>query len=550
MRAMLTVQPSDASGASTAAAASAPGAGADLAAVTALLDFHAARGGETDAALLALKKEVALAERAVAACERAVRELDPAGRQGHVNRFGGGGGGSGGAAMTTAMTTASRDVSILFSTRKEAAVVLRLTYNVSSARWTPSYDLRVAQSTTAAAPAAAASGGDATAEASAAGGSKASLQLTYFGMVRQSSGEDWGPACKLALSTATPSVGGTPPAPPTRTVAFKSPYGHQRAQHLQRNVTLLQAEMPVQAVMHERRMVPNRALSIDASEALGSSFGGSGSNSDDEGGGGGGGSGRTATATVAEGSGGSSTFLVERPTTVASGAKDHKVCIAVVELAPRFRYFTTPSLEAKAFLQVAFLPFCLALVASALLIILVARYAATGHHCLLLLACPGPSRELKLLPTAPERGGVRLFGRLLRVQDQPQADQPRRNVFGAQIYCAARAQHFVGRWSLVPLGSLCVVCSTRSVSVVVSLPRAACSLSLSLFFTQVFLGTDASVKVEHKLVKKSSSEGSAGGFMKTTKDSKLVYEYLTLVHNTKPSDSVEVSTGDDLDNSQ
>lgn len=64
------------------------------------------------------------------------------------------------------------------------------------------------------------------------------------------------------------------------------------------------------------------------------------------------------------------------------------------------------------------------------------------------------------------------------------------------------------------------------------------------------MGTDASVKVEHKLVKKSSSEGSAGGFMKTTKDSKLVYEYLTLVHNTKPSDSVEVSTGDDLDNSQ
>ena len=40
--------------------------------------------------------------------------------------------------------------------------------------------------------------------------SLSSSQLFYFGKIKQSTGEDWNDAC-LSLSTAMPSVGGTPP---------------------------------------------------------------------------------------------------------------------------------------------------------------------------------------------------------------------------------------------------------------------------------------------------------------------------------------------------
>ena len=37
------------------------------------------------------------------------------------------------------------------------------------------------------------------------------IQILYFGMIRQSTGEDWENA-KVSLSTALPSVGGSPPS--------------------------------------------------------------------------------------------------------------------------------------------------------------------------------------------------------------------------------------------------------------------------------------------------------------------------------------------------
>jgi hypothetical protein len=55
-----------------------------------------------------------------------------------------------------------------------------------------------------------------------------------------------------------------------------------------------------------------------------------------------------------------------------------------------------------------------------------------------------------------------------------------------------------------------------------------CSTSLKQIFPgesfSAFLGTDSAVKVEHKLVKKSTCEGKESGFMSKKVDSSLTYE--------------------------
>ena len=61
--------------------------------------------------------------------------------------------------------------------------------------------------------------------------------------------------------------------------------------------------------------------------------------------------GMAASTSVADGGGGSSTFKIERATAIASDSKEHKVCVAMLELDPTFRFFLTPSIEAKAYTQ-------------------------------------------------------------------------------------------------------------------------------------------------------------------------------------------------------
>jgi uncharacterized protein (TIGR02231 family) len=253
---------------------------------------------------------------------------------------------------------------------------------------------------------------------------------------------------------ALPSVGGTPPAPPTRTVAYKSKYLHQ-PHSATSNGMFHKAQMPMQSQMPMQLQMPMQAMmappdlertSLCAQEADMSDD--SGSDDEDSAVGGGGGRGIRPTAKVAESGGGSSTFQIERKTTVQSDSKDHKVCIALLELSPRFRYFATPALEAKAYLQV--------------------QAVNTSAFTLL------------------KSESVAVF-------------------FDGSFVCST---HIKG-------------------------------ISPGESFS-VFLGADAAVKVEHKLLKKSSNEGAAGSFLQSKKDSKLVYEYLTLVHNTKGT-PIEIS---------
>jgi hypothetical protein len=60
-----------------------------------------------------------------------------------------------------------------------------------------------------------------------------------------------------------------------------------------------------------------------------------------------------ASAVVKGNGGGASTFSIERKCTIASDNKEHKVTVTIADLNPTFRYFCTPSLEERAYLQVA-----------------------------------------------------------------------------------------------------------------------------------------------------------------------------------------------------
>jgi uncharacterized protein (TIGR02231 family) len=350
-----------------------PSAASLVSSVRELLTFHEEHSNSTDKKLVLIRNELEICEEEERKAKDALQKIKRDTEE------------------STVLT--SRDVSIIFNAPSDNEVVLRLTYNVSKAKWTPSYDVRVSE----------------------ANGTPA-MQLSYFGVVKQNTGEDWIGA-QLALSTATPSVGGTPPAPPTRVVSIQSAYARAMKKskrnsaprfEVQRNDVHSRANMN----MMQSRMVPVRQTSLNAAELDLSDD----SDLDDDD------NGIGATAAVAsQSAGGSSTFRIERNTTILSDNKDHKVCIAVIELAPQFRYFATPALEAKAYLQVR----------------------ANNNSAYSLLAS----------------NKVSVF--------------------------------FDGSY----------VCNT-------SLKQIQPGESFS-----VFLGTDVSVKVEHKLVKKSSNEGTAATFM-------------------------------------
>lgn len=206
-------------------------------------------------------------------------------------------------------TKVSRDVTVAFQAKRAGPVELKLIYMVSRASWSPAYDARIASDENA-------------------------LSLTYYGMVRQRTGESWKNA-KLVLSTATPSVGGSAPVLPTKHVGFHARVDYSRAR--------LAESLPRSAVRHQRRgraFVTNmQSMAFAAPSAPSSGAGGAPPPPAE-----------VATSTV-ESSGAATTFHVERRTTIANDNKPHKVTVAILNLASAFRHYAVPALNAVAYLQ-------------------------------------------------------------------------------------------------------------------------------------------------------------------------------------------------------
>ncbi|HEX3729952.1 MAG TPA: mucoidy inhibitor MuiA family protein, partial [Opitutaceae bacterium] len=90
-----------------------------------------------------------------------------------------------------------KSVVVRFAAARAGRVELEVSYTVFGATWSPSYDARVSDAGRA-------------------------VALGYFGQVRQSTGEDWKNVA-LTLSTARPSLGGSPPTLPAWSVDLYVP---------------------------------------------------------------------------------------------------------------------------------------------------------------------------------------------------------------------------------------------------------------------------------------------------------------------------------------
>uniref|UniRef100_A0A7S2SQQ5 Protein F37C4.5 n=1 Tax=Rhizochromulina marina TaxID=1034831 RepID=A0A7S2SQQ5_9STRA len=330
---------------------------------------------------------------------------------------------------------ASRDVTIAVNIPTDPlpgqTIKLRLTYLVKGASWVPTYDIRTSLG---------------------AKGEAANMSLTYFGVVQQSTGEDWRNAF-ISLSTASPASGGSPPMPPTRQVQWAysaRPELQQQQRHVRRGSQRRESRMTNVAMPQQAMMPLQRELSIDALEAFGNATSGGdrGGDSDDE---------EEAdmsfatmaTAGVSAGAGGSATFHIDRKSTIASNNKEHKVTVAIIDLTPDIRHFCTPELEERAYIQ--------------------ARATNSSPYPLL------------------ESNRVSIF-------------------FDGNFITTTTIKHTSPGETIT-----------------------------------VFLGVDSQVKVEHRLVTKSENTGQDGGVFRRQQQSQQLFEYRTILHNTKLDRAIDIT---------
>lgn len=164
-----------------------------------------------------------------------------------------------------------------------------LTYMVPNARWTPSYDVRVASGDT-------------------------SATVGYFGVVRQNTGEDWQDVA-LTLSTARPSLGGAAPTLPAWELSEFRP-----------------RPMPVAARQPPRSIV-GMALGAPAEKYAGEALVDA----------------AFVDASVESGTT-SASFKIETKSTIPSDGSTQKVPIAQLRMAAQPEYLTVPKRQETAFL--------------------------------------------------------------------------------------------------------------------------------------------------------------------------------------------------------
>ncbi|WFE28709.1 DUF4139 domain-containing protein [Solwaraspora sp. WMMD791] len=171
----------------------------------------------------------------------------------------------------------------------DADVELELTYLVEGASWQPSYDLRLVDDT---------------------------VTVTWFGVVNQSTGEDW-PECELRLSTARPAA--------TTGVAELSPWYLDRLQPA--------PPLAMSADMLARMPTPSGAAasSPTRSAAARPRL-------------------RESVAEVAQGVS-AATYQPARPVAVPADGSAHRATIAVLELPARLDHVTTPVVTPEAHLR-------------------------------------------------------------------------------------------------------------------------------------------------------------------------------------------------------
>ncbi|XP_014665727.1 PREDICTED: protein F37C4.5-like [Priapulus caudatus] len=195
----------------------------------------------------------------------------------------------------------SREVLVLLEATEDTEVELHVSYVVFGASWTPKYDVRVFTT-------------------------DSKLKLTYYGVITQSTEEDWTDA-KLSLSTAMPSVGGSvdplethelrlyspPPAPPRKRFSVIPTFGSSVERSSLSVVKVIEKKIERE---RDRRQLQQEL--------------------------------EVASAEVTEGVT-STTFEIARPSTIPCDNTGHKVTIGLIDLEPTFEYVCIPKHSPHAF---------------------------------------------------------------------------------------------------------------------------------------------------------------------------------------------------------
>jgi len=209
----------------------------------------------------------------------------------------------------------SQDIKVVLQALSELKIAkLFITYMVGNASWTPSYDVRATSSSS-------------------------SLTLTYYGTIRQSTGEPW-KGVNLSLSTAKPQVGGTPPDLPTKTVRFYQTPMYKRKKHKKRYESVKRKQKVRSRKMRSRSLEEqedseeeccfdeSKEIQMETLEVS-----------------------RVAMAEVKSGGSGAATFKIAAVTDVSSDNKPQKVTICMVNLNSTMSYFCIPTQSTNAYLQ-------------------------------------------------------------------------------------------------------------------------------------------------------------------------------------------------------
>eukprot|EP00466_Bigelowiella_natans_P003216 jgi/Bigna1/86769/estExt_fgenesh1_pg.C_130210 len=198
---------------------------------------------------------------------------------------------------------------------------LFLIYTVGGATWESSYDCRVE-------------------------GKSESMTFVYYGMVTQTTGEDW-ENVQLRLSTATPAIGGKPPSIPTQWVSWQQP---RRLYHSHPGPPVRPATNSISSVARGRakraenyfaRVNIQQNFMIQDDGRLDGMEEKRNYNAE---------AAQVATAAVKQGF--ATQFLIKRKATILSGRKPHKSCIGIAPLAMKSMFYGVPSLSPKAYFQV------------------------------------------------------------------------------------------------------------------------------------------------------------------------------------------------------
>ncbi|XP_065185223.1 protein F37C4.5-like [Sycon ciliatum] len=259
------------------------------------LELYEKRTEEVDDRKLDLEAEIRIVESKISTLQTNLRERFDKGQK-----------------KSTSLTKMERQISILLDAEKEGDVHLIVYYVVLHASWSPKYDVRTFVK-------------------------DGRMQVHYFGVIKQSTDEDWKDA-RISLSTAVPSVGGTPPTITASTLSFPR-YGRF-------NYNAKNSKSRGMGSFRKKKR-PRAVAQFAGGGAPGEAqFGqyGMDSCSESEG---------EMTRPSAEVQSGAftTTFDIEKTATIPADNTGHKVQVAILEFKPSFSYESVPKVSARAFLK-------------------------------------------------------------------------------------------------------------------------------------------------------------------------------------------------------